>query len=95
MWGSCHTVTLDGGFCVLEAMTALREKGMFASALIVKCKHGPKCILGDEITSNFQEKDVSHSDACIGKLNGVPFHLHATKEPDCMMQSMSTHGALE
>ena len=56
-------MTLDGGFCTLEATTALKEKGVFASALTKKRKFWPKHIPGDDIVNDFNDKEVGHSDA--------------------------------
>ena len=40
------------------------------------------------------DKEVGHCDALVGKMNGVPFHVHAMKEPDYVMMLMSTYGTL-
>ena len=80
---------------MVEAITALREKGVFASALIKKRKCWPKFIPGDEVIRDFEDKDVGCVDARIGTLNGIPFHLCTKKELHCIMQLMSMHGTLE
>jgi len=36
IFGTCHVVVLDSGFCVLEAILELAKKGVFASALVKK-----------------------------------------------------------
>ena len=40
------------------------------------------------------DKEVGHCDALVGKMNAVPFHVHAMKEPDYVMMLMSTYGTL-
>jgi hypothetical protein len=95
IWGSSRLVILDSGFCVLEGIVALRQKGVFASALIKKRKYWPKFIPGDEIVAHFQEAEVGSVGAYKGCLHGVDFHVHCMKEPDYVTQLMSTYGTLE
>jgi hypothetical protein len=95
IWGTGRLVILDSGFCVLEGIVALRRKGVFASALIKKRQHWPKFIPGDMIVRHFDDKDIGESDAYKGTLNGVDFHVYAMKEPNYVMQLMSTYGTLE
>ena len=40
---------LDSGFCVLRGIIELKKQGVYASALIKKCKYWPKHIKGEEI----------------------------------------------
>ena len=37
-------VILDSGFCVLRGIIELKKRGVYASALIKKCKYWPKHI---------------------------------------------------
>ena len=58
-------VILDSGLCVLKSIIELREKGVFASALIKKRRYLPKYIR------------VMPSKA--GTLDNIPFHVYAMK----------------
>ena len=85
-------VILDSGFCVLKGIVELQKNGVYASALIKKRRYWPKYICGEDIKSHFADKEVGATDAWAGKLDGVPFHIYAMKEPDYIMSLMSTYG---
>jgi hypothetical protein len=90
IWYSGRAIVLDSGFCVLAGLVALRLVGVFAAALIKKRRYWPKYIPGDDIIQHFDDKEVGAVDALFGTLNGVNFHVFAMKEPDYVMQIMST-----
>ena len=83
---------LDSGFCVLKSLIELQKKGLYAAALIKKRRYWPKYIPGDEIIEHFKDKEVGHVDALKGSMDGVPFYVHAMKEPDYTMMLMATYG---
>ena len=85
VWSTGKVFVLDSGFCVLKAIVELRNKGLFAASLIKKRRYWPKYIPGDDIIQHFVDKEVGHCDALVGKMNGVPFHVHAMKELDYVM----------
>lgn len=95
LWHSGKVVVLDSGFCVLKGLIQLRQKGVFAAAVIKKRRYWPKYIKGDEIRQHFDNQQVGDANALAGTLNGVPFHLFAMKEPDYVMTLMSTYGTME
>ena len=84
---------LDNGFCVLQAIVELKKRGLFPAALIKKCRYWPKYVPVYEIIAHFNNKDVGDVDAIKGTMDGVPFHIHAMKEPDYIMMLMSTYRA--
>ena len=86
-----YVVILDSGFCVLKGIIELRKKGVFASALIKKRRNWPKFIHGDDIKAHFDNKEVGATDSWAGKLDTIPFHVYAMKEPDYVMSLMSTY----
>ena len=88
-------MVLDGGFCILKAITELCKKGAFASALIKKRRYWPKHVDGDAIAAHFADKPIGATDALRGTTDGVPFHTHALKEPDHVLSLMSTYGTME
>ena len=49
---------------------------------------------GDEIIQHFADKQVGDCNALKGTLDGIPFYIHAMKEPDYVMMLMSTYGTL-
>ena len=75
-------VNLDSGFCVLKGIVELQKNGVYTSALIKKRRYWPKYIHGEDIKSHFADKEVGATDAWARKLDGVPFHIYAMKEPD-------------
>jgi hypothetical protein len=58
-------------------------------------RYWPKWIPGDNIIEHFVGKDVGDVDAWQGVLDNIPFHVFAMKEPDYVMQLMSTYGTNE
>jgi hypothetical protein len=52
IWGTAKVVVLDSGFCVLQGIVELKKRGVFAAALIKKCRYWPKWILGMTTSSN-------------------------------------------
>ena len=85
-------VILDSRFCVLKGIIELRNKGVFASALIKKRQYWPKYINGDAIKAHFENKNVSNADSWAGTLDNIPFHVYTMKELDYVMSLMSTYG---
>ena len=85
-------VILDSGFCVLKGLVELGKVGLFASALIKKRRYWPKYIRGEEIKEHFKDKAVGEVDAWPGKIDDVPFYVFSMKEPDYVMNIMSTYG---
>jgi hypothetical protein len=66
----------------------------YSLALIKKRQYWPKYIPGNEVTRHFDDKKVGDTDALAGCLHGVRFHVYAMKEPDYVLQLMSTYGSL-
>ena len=95
IWKSARIIILDSGFCVLKGIIELRKKGLYASALIKKCRFWPKYIRGEEIKTHFESLECGFADAWPGKLDNIPFHIYCTKEPDYVMFLMSLYGTLE
>ena len=85
---------LDSGFCVLKALVELKKKGVLAHVLIKKCCYWPRHVPRDDIIAHFTNEEVGKVDAIKGVLDDVPFYLFAMKEPDYVMQIMSTYGTL-
>ena len=92
MWSTGKVFVLDSGFHVLQAIVKLKKRGLFAVALIKKCRYWPKYVPGNEIIAHFDNKDVGDVDTIEGTMDVVPFHIHAMKEPDYIMMLMSTYG---
>ena len=95
IWGTSKVVVLDSGFCVLQGIAELRNKGVFAAALIKKRKYWPKYIDGDGIKAHFKDKEVGTVDAMKGSLNGVKVEVHCLKEPEYVMMLVSPYNTLE
>ena len=83
-------VILDSSICVLNRIVELHKEGIFASALIKKRRYWPKYIHGDKVKEHFNDKEVGDADSWGGKLEDVPFHVFAMKEPDYVMSWMFT-----
>jgi hypothetical protein len=57
-FNSGRYVVLDSGFCVLKAIVALYEKGIYAGALIKKHRLWPSLVPGDAIDVRFTGKSL-------------------------------------
>ena len=89
-------VVLDSGFCVLKALVQLKKVGMFACAVIKKCRYWPAFVPGEAINREFDnlELKVGDSLAITGKLDGEEYFFWALKEPSYIMKMMATGGPL-
>ena len=94
LFGTGKIVVLDSGFCVLAALVALRNFGVFAAAVIKKRRYWPRYIAGDAIDERMKTKNVGETDSVRGKLDGVPYNIFSMKEPDYTMKLMATYGSL-
>ena len=66
-WSTGKVFVLDSGFCVLQAIVELKKRGLFAAALIKKCRYWPKHVPGNEIIAHFNDKEVGAVDAINGR----------------------------
>ena len=76
VWSTGKVFVLDSGFCVVQALVELKKKGLFAA---------------QQNHAHFDNKNVGDVNAIKGTMDGVPFHIHAMKEPDYIMMLMSTN----
>eukprot|EP00986_Skeletonema_menzelii_P014601 scaffold9796_cov108-Skeletonema_menzelii.AAC.1 len=92
IWGSCRYVVLDSGFCVLQGIVALRQRGVFAGALIKKRRYWPKYVPGQAMAQWFADKAVGSLGCISGVLNNCKYTIWAMKEPNYVMKIMATGG---
>lgn len=64
-------VVLDSGFCVLQALIALRTLGVFVGALVKKRRYLPWFIADDPIDAHMSTKNVGETAAVEGSLNNT------------------------
>ena len=94
LYGTGKIVVLDSGFCVLAALVALQNVGVFAAVVIKKRRYWPRYIAGDTIDDHMKTVNVGKTDSVQGQLEGVPYNIFCMKEPDYTMKLMSTYGSL-
>ena len=58
IWKTDHLVVMDSVFCVLKALVALKQCGIYGLALIKKRRYWPKYIDGHDIDAYFVVSDV-------------------------------------
>ena len=87
-------VILDSGFYVLEGIIAIKTVEVYVGALIKKQRYWPKYVPGQRIEEHFQTKDVDDTDSLHGKMNGIPYDIVCMKEPNYIMNIVSTYGGL-
>ena len=78
-----------------QAIVELKNRGVFAPALIKKRRYWLKHVPGEQIIQHFTDKAVGSADAIKGELDGVPFYIYGMKEPDYTMMLMSMYGTLQ
>ena len=61
-------VIFYSGFCVLNGLIQLREKGVFACAVIKNRIYWPTMVPGKEMENHFWEVEVGETDAIQGKV---------------------------
>ena len=69
-------------------------KGCIWVVLNKKRRYWPKFIKGDDIIKHFKEKNVGDVDALHGTYMGHLFDIMDTKDPEYVMQLMTTYGTL-
>jgi len=89
--GKC--VIMDSGFCVLDALTRLRNFGVYALIMIKKKKSWPRGIDGEAIKSHMEPKAVGAADTLKGLHNGRSFNIFCQREPDYITMLMGTFGS--
>jgi hypothetical protein len=87
-------VILNSGFCVLhQGLVELKKIGVFASAVIKKCRYWPKYAPGDSINDRMKEKEIGDVDGLNGTLDGVPYNIMCMKDGDYTIKLMLTNGS--
>ena len=62
IFSTVKCVVIDSGFFVSKGITALLHFGVYAAALIKKCKYWPKGVMGDAIDQYFADKNITYVD---------------------------------
>ena len=83
---------LDSGFCILRGIVELSKVGLFVSELIKKRRYCPKHIKGEAIKAQFDDRDVDSVDVWPRTMDGQRFHIFSMKEPNYLMNLMSSYG---
>ena len=92
---SGRVVILDSGFCVLKALTKLREYGVYTTAMIKKRRYWPTLVKGDVIEKYMNEnKEIGECDAIEGQLNGIKYNIFCMRDSKFIMKLMGTYGTL-
>ena len=89
-----RVVILDSGFCVLKALTKLREYGVYASAVMKKRRYWPTLVKGDLIEETMNDEEIGTCKAISGKLDGVKYNIFCMKDSKFIMKIMTTYGTL-
>ena len=81
-------------FLCLARVGGVEEEWHLHTCPHQKRRYWPKHVPGNAIIRHFNNKEVGETDAIRGELDGVQFYLYGMKEPDYIMQIMSTYGTL-
>ena len=74
-------VVVDSGFCEMEGLIPMVEKGVLGSALIKKRRYWPKGVPAEEILRHMQNNEVGYVDVDQGPIRGKSCHIMAIKSP--------------
>ena len=88
-------MVIDSGFCVLEGLVSMVEKGVLVSEPIKKRCYCPKGVPEEEIPRHMQNKEVGDLDAVQGSIIGKSYYVMDIKEPKYVILMMTTYGTLE
>jgi hypothetical protein len=80
---------------VLQGLIELRNKGVFAAAIVKKERYWPNHINGHGIKTHFEGRDVGNTTAIAGKLSGVSLNIMGLKQAPYVMTMMTKYGTLE
>ena len=94
LWGTEKVVVTNSGFCVLEGLISMVEKGVLGLALIKKWCYWPKGVPSEEILQHMQNKEVGDVEAVQGSIRGKSYNIMTIKEPDYVVLMMITYGML-
>ena len=75
-------MVMEIGFCVLEGLISMVEKGVLWSASIKKQHYWHKGVPAEEILRHMQNKEVGDLDAVQGPIRGKSYHIMIIKHPD-------------
>ena len=69
-------------------------KGVFAAAVIKKRRYWPRYIKGDAINAHMEDLEVGECDCICGTMEKIKYNVFCLKEPNYVMEIMSTYGGL-
>ena len=82
LWDTGKVVVMGSGFCVLEVLISMVEKGFFGLSLIKEQHYWHKGVTAEEILRHMQNKEVGDGDAVQGSIIGKIYHIMDIKDPD-------------
>jgi hypothetical protein len=91
--GSGRVVIMDSAFCVMKAIVALRQVGIYVATIAKKRRYWPKDIPGDEVIAFMRRKPVGELHGRRGMLNGMAFNLFAVNHVRYTFIMIATYGS--
>lgn len=91
--GKGIVVVMDSAFCLMDAVVALRNEGIYTATVAKKRAYWPRNIPGDDVLAHMAGKPVGELHGRRGKLNGVPFHIFAVSHRRYTFILVATHGS--
>ena len=95
IWKFSKVIILDLVLCVTKGLVEFLKKGVFGVAIINNLRYLPASIKDEEINAQFALKEVGNVDALKQVEDGLAYHVCCTKEPDYVMNLMTTYGTLD
>ena len=98
LWGRDVVVNMDSGFCVLDGLLALKEKGIYAFAIIKKKRYWPKNVDGEALrvaAANIPlGQCLTKQGECKIGQSTHRFFLLAQRDSSVVVLAMSTQGTI-
>lgn len=95
--GTGRVVVMDSAFCVVKAVKALYDSGLYATTLAKKRAESsgewPHGVPGDRVREQMQGRPVGELHTLRGEYNGMPLCLHAVNHPGYTLVLLATYGS--
>jgi hypothetical protein len=91
--GTGRVIVMDSAFCVMKAVKALYDHGLFAATVAKKRAHWPRGIPGDAVRDHMQGKPVGEMHTLKGSYEGMPLCLYAVNHTGYTFLLLATYGS--
>ncbi len=91
--GSGRVVVMDSAFCVMKAVVAMQQRGIYVTTVAKKRSYWPRDIPGDDILAYMHQKPVGEVHGRRGRLGNTTFNLFAVNHTRYTFILVATYGS--